>query len=88
MGPGGALELALGAVDEGPTLGRILARQGVLYGCTGRLEKARALIEAGLRAARARRDRIETAYCTNRLGGILFALGDYRRARSLLRSIS
>jgi DNA-binding SARP family transcriptional activator len=81
-----ALELALGALDEGPLLGRILARKGALLSCVGRLSQARALLEAGLRFARARGDCLEVGYCENRLGAVLFAQGSYARARRLLRA--
>lgn len=79
------LEVALGAADEGSILGRILARQGALYGCIGHLAKARALIAAGLKAALQDASVAETAFCQNRLGCVLFAQGEYARAMQLLR---
>ncbi|HXV63936.1 MAG TPA: BTAD domain-containing putative transcriptional regulator [Vicinamibacteria bacterium] len=79
------LELALGAVADAPLVGRVLARQGVLYSCTGRLEKARALLEEGLRLAPSAGNPLELGYCQNRLGYVLFALGHRDRGLRLVR---
>jgi DNA-binding SARP family transcriptional activator len=76
---------ALEAVDEGPLLVGLLARQAVLYACTGQLEKARALLESALRLAKEARLPLEIAFCKNRMGHVLFALGSDTRARRCLR---
>ncbi|HSF18078.1 MAG TPA: BTAD domain-containing putative transcriptional regulator [Vicinamibacteria bacterium] len=79
------LELALGSVSDARLVGRVLARQGVLYSCTGRLEKARALLEEGLRLAVVAGNPLELGYCQNRLGYVLFALGHRDRGLRLVR---
>ena len=77
------LDGAFYAVHEGALLGRLLSRQAVLYACMGQLAKARALLEASLRFATSQ---TEIAFCENRLGGVVFAEGEYASGRRYLRS--